>query len=293
MVKSGTQLSALQRRISETLKQRRLVAIIGWKDSNHNTFTRSLSNNVIKFLDDSPGIPSQNIGYILFTEFISHSVSDRVKKAKEKECYHPIPIKIGQIKQILESCKDLLKPSVSIVRTTEAKTSELPSDNLVDHAIHDGLLDFLTQPQKELPEMTEMQKFALAFQDPLNKNAEGLVSSKTLGEILVACGIKKTNSQMVTTGWVKRAEPTDGKSKVFWYLPGRLIAKETAQKVVPLPETASGRAEYLIAQKPLLLAEKEKLAARQSEIDATLEMIANAEQIFGQIDQVLNSPKPI
>ena len=292
MVTNDIHLSELTRRISETLQEGRLVAIIGWRDSNHNAFTRSLSSNVIKFLGDLPRAPSQNIGYILFTRFISHSLVERVKRAKEKQCYHPIPVDIGQIKKILKSCEGLLKHSIPQVQTTGTETLEHLPGSSTNPVIHDGLLDFLTQPQPETTEMNEMEKFARAFQDPANKKAGNLVSSMTLGELRRSCGVTKTNLQLITAGWIEKVEPANGKTKAFWYRPGRLMAHETPLKVTTLPETASGRAEFLISQKPGLLAEKGKLVARQKEIDDTLEMIEAAEQMFSKIDQVFNSPKP-
>ena len=80
MIANRNQLLVIEQKVSDALKERRLIAIIGWKDSNHNSFTRSLSQNRVRFLDDSPGSLSQNFGFILFTRFIGHPLFERIKK---------------------------------------------------------------------------------------------------------------------------------------------------------------------------------------------------------------------
>ncbi len=296
MIGNHNQLLALQQRASDALKDGRSIAIIGWKDSNHNVFTRSLPQNRVTFFGDSPGNLSQNLGFILFTRFIAHALFERIKKAKARRHYHPIPLDIGQIKVILESCRGVLKPSMShnaTLPSAEVKTHELEHFSAEDSITHDGLLDFLTQPQPEIKEMTQMEKFAKAFQDSANQTAGKQVSSKTLGELRLSSGVTKTNLQLITAGWIEKVELDAGKTKAFWYRKGKLMLEGVNPEVPALPETAVGRAEALISRKPELIARKEQIAKDLQAIDATLEMIEAAEQMFSKIDQTILSIKHI
>ena len=193
-------------------------------------------------------------------------------------------------------CKDLLEPALdshATVQPASVKSTELIHCPAIDHVTHDGLLDFLTQPQPEIKEMTQIEKFAKAFRDAANQHVKMHVSSKTLREIRESSGITKTNLQLITAGWIEQVEPDPGKTKAFWYRMGRLMLHEVKHEVPALPETASGRAEVLISRKPALIARREQIVKDLQEIDATLEMIEAAEQMFSKIDQTFLSAKHI
>jgi hypothetical protein len=103
------QLAALTQRVRETLESGLSVAIVGWMAKNHNPFTRKLPEKKVVFLGNSPTSLGEKVGLVLFTEYVDHSVVERIKKKKKKMVY-PVVVEIWQVKKIFESCKDLLIP---------------------------------------------------------------------------------------------------------------------------------------------------------------------------------------
>lgn len=95
-----SQLNALIQRVRRTLESGLSVAVIGWRDSNHDEFTRGLSPEKVIFLDNSPGTLAEKIGLVLFTRFVRHKTVARLKKNKE---VFPHILQNGQIKTVLES----------------------------------------------------------------------------------------------------------------------------------------------------------------------------------------------
>ncbi len=291
MISNHDQLATPTERARNTIQIGKSLAIVGWTDLNHTVFTRSLPKDKVVFFGSSPRVMGRTIGFVLFSRYIKHKVSERIKEQKE---VHPIVLEPRQIKKILESCQNLFVPDVHC--SDKGSSPQTQSNNCAEVAcseslLPDTLLDFLTQPQKEIP-MNEFQKFAVAFKAAASSHPQLLVGSRTVGEIRKSSGVINTNPQLVIAGWM---EPVIGKdkqgqdkSKIGWYKAGRLMAEVLEEPEVSLPDTPAERAEFLISQEAKLLAEKGKLEARQAEIDKILETIAAAKKMFSEIDKALN-----
>ncbi len=274
----------------ETITTGRLIAVVGWRDSNHSLYTRRLPANRVIFLDNSPANLGENIGLVVFTRFVDHTVVNRIKA---KKSVHPIMLDTGKIKIILEACTDLFAQNKQcpIAMYGEVITEESTLKSAEGDVSNVALLDFLTQPQptKELPKMTEIETFAKSFLAAAGTHQDGWVGSRTVGELRVASGVTKTTTQLVAAGWVDPIT-AKGKSKVGWYKVGRMMASTTNEPVPQaLPETAAGRMEFLISQEPELLAEKARMEEQLVVIGQKLEMIASAKEMLGKIDQAFKN----
>lgn len=290
MIQHHNQVTALIQKVRDTLKEGRTIAIIGWRDSNHSTFTRSLPSNRVTFLDSTPEVLGETIGFVLFTRFVDHKVFNRIKTKKK---IYPIVIETGQIKKILEACQDLFMPDVHCYDKGSAPQTQ--SNNCAEVAgseslLPDTLLDFLTEPQKEIP-MNEFQKFAVAFKAAASSHPQLLVGSRTVGEIRKSSGVINTNPQLVVAGWmdsvIGKDKDGNNKTKIGWYKAGRLMKEVLEEPEVSLLDSPAARAEFLISQESVLLAEQARLEGCLEEIKKKLDMIAAAKEMFGRIDQAL------
>ncbi len=240
------------------------------------------------FFDSSPDSLPKRVGLVLMTRFMNHKVFWRIKKTKS---VYPVPIEIGRIKRILESCSDLLipaqrSPKVRKVRKciTIEQAAEVPP---ADHDYSDDVLDFLTQP-KEYYHMSPMDKFVAAFLATAAADAEGCVGQDILAKLRREHDIKKSTRALILAGWiVPWTRP--GNRKVSYYTAGvEMLANSTHPKFEP--EDPIQRAKFLIAQEDAMLAEKNKLESELKQVNQKLEQITTAKKLFEQL-KALVEPK--
>lgn len=275
---NDAQLASLKQSIRETISSGKAVAVIGWKDSNHSTLTRSLPDKKFLFFENPPNSLGQNVGFVLFTKFINHKDSSRFKD--KKDC-HAIVLGTGRIKEIFESCKDALVVDASVDNDSGVVAKVDTGNALVEN---NELLDFLTQPSKEKPKMSDIAKFQKAFLERCD--SDGLLGVKNVGKIIKELNLSHTAQQLIVLGWIEPVK-TEGLSRAGWYKKGRALQEDLLKEEIPLPESPAGRAEFLVAQKPALISEKAELEAKIAEINKKLQMISDAEEMFGRISEAL------
>lgn len=100
--------------------------------------------------------------------------------------------------------------------------------------------------------------FTEAFTNAMKGRKDGQVGIKDLTKILEACGIEETPQKLVKDGWLApHVKP--GRKRTGCYGPGEkmLAAKE------PVPPTDSIELmKWLIARKPMLLAQRDSIRSR-------------------------------
>ncbi len=284
MIQNFDQLTALTQKVREVVGSGNKVAVVGWIDSNHSDFTRLVSSGAILFFEHGPTTLPPSVRYAVFTRFTKHSTSFRLKGQIDT---HPFVLGTGQIRQVLESCRDVLLACQSKEASGVAEKGVSVSGSDEMH-VSDGLLDFLTQPQtkkEEVKKMTEYDIFKQRFLAAASSN-NGLVGCRMVNDLIIKSGVKEKIKQLVSLGWV---EPfiAEKKTKVGWYKAGKLMLLETKPDTPPPPESPAARIEYLIAQKPQLIAQKEAFEKQVAEISGKLAMIEEAEAMLSKIGTAL------
>ncbi|MFZ2983940.1 MAG: hypothetical protein WA053_02535, partial [Minisyncoccia bacterium] len=212
---------------------------------------------------------------VLVTRFVGHSVIASIRKAR---LVYPGVIDTGQIKDILESCKDVLvipSPAVDAVRkdVPVEPDGQAPLEPEVDLAV----LDFLTTPRRK--EMTEMDKLAAAILALTQANG-GKVGKMHLAKIIKDTCPDTTSAKLVRDGWV--VPVANEGHKVGSYMPSeKLLA--TVKQEQHEPDDPYARAKFLIAQKPEILAERHALEEKAAEIRKRLERIEIAEEVLERL----------
>ncbi len=282
------QREALTQQVRKTLESGRSIAVVGWRDSNHGQFTRKLPMEKVIFLGNSSKNIPEKAGLILLTRFMHHADFRKIKSERDKDCYSKV-LGTGQIKRILESCKDLLIPAPHSPVAVETPKTMATVEPIVmaTPAITcpDDVLDFCTATRR--CEMSEMDKLTRAFLSAANANPvkPGYVSRITLGQIRKECGVTENNPQLANAGWIV-SEISEGKARVGWYKPGpKMLANSEHEKFEP--EDPVERARFLIAQKEPILVRKAELEDEFEAVKKELARIEMAERLFGQIKELM------
>src|SRR3989344_7673272 len=149
--------------LRRTLQSGKAIAIVGWRDSDHDEFTRSLSTEQIAFARKRR--PDGPFGYVLVAPSVKPS--ERGKATKNVRA-HPKLLSPTEIKDALAQCKDLLRIVEQPRLETKPASSTPPHQDAQPDAQHeevlngDKLLDYLTHPSGR--PMGNMEKFVVAFQ---------------------------------------------------------------------------------------------------------------------------------
>lgn len=230
-------------RVRATLESGLSVAVIGWRDKHHNSFTRKIpKNRIIFFLEDSVTTVPERVGFLLFAPFVGHSELHRLMRQK---IGHSGKLQSGEIKRILEACIDLFQPASSAKPETlkmpmgatieqapkAAATVQNEAEILTSHLIKE------TQVGDE-----KMKKFKEAFKQAAN--ASGEVGMHALAKLRADVGITDSASKLVKAGWIV-AHRRDGMSKVSCYIEGPSLGG--AQPEVE-PENPLDRAKYYLTR---------------------------------------------
>jgi hypothetical protein len=88
----------LLKQIGAAHEKGQTVAIIGWRDSNHNKLTRNLPDDKFVFYEAAPMIFPQSVGYVLMTKFVSHTQYGRVRR--QRHCSKH-PLSMGVLKEAI------------------------------------------------------------------------------------------------------------------------------------------------------------------------------------------------
>jgi hypothetical protein len=283
-------------KIRKTILAGNAVAVLGWTDRNHSSVTRSLPPGKVCFLEAERKQMPANVAFVLLTRFVSHTVSDQVKK-RGREISKVLGI--GEIKRILESCADIFfmeklsvsdpvrSPAVSMFHAPrvqkKAPLAEKSDGNLEtksrkqvlneEHSPEQGKT--LVEPHKEKDMVGHthadpMLAFAQAFMEVANNNKKhpGCVGKYSLSETITKTGTpgKKV---LEKEGWIA-GKVSDGRSRVGNYVAtDKLLGLITSSTKEPTEPIALAR--FRITQEESIKKEVESLNGELAAIDATLQ----------------------
>lgn len=100
-------LNFLAEKLRRVILDGKLIVVIGWKESNHNSFTKSIPKNKVRFLGRMPRKPPDNTGLMLFTRFTNHAETERGRKWND---IHSSVLTLGTLRSLLKSLSDILMP---------------------------------------------------------------------------------------------------------------------------------------------------------------------------------------
>lgn len=283
-----TQIAGLFEKARQAAKDGLVIAVLGWKDLNHNDFTRGLSDKKVVFYDDVPDDLGETVGFVLFTKYVSHTDTERIKRKKKKKVWS-IVVEVRVIRQVLGSLADLLAPEKVFVVGLNPQLDRfplsafekffppvcaVPAVDVVD-SMDEAILDFLTTPREE-QEMSAMQKFAQAFIAAAGANESGQVGKIQLGRLRKEYGIEESAAKLVRDGWLI-GEVGEGSSKVGWYMETKTLA--ALSKETPEPADPIEYAKLLVSQEPEVLAEYKALGAKLDKIEIAKRLLAQRQEL--------------
>lgn len=283
-----TQIAGLFTKARKAAGDGFVIAVLGWKDLNHNDYTRGLSHKKVVFYDTVPDFLGETVGFVLFTKYVSHTDIERIKRKKKKKVW-PTVVEVRVIRQLLGSLADLIAPERVFVVGAGTHLGRFPlaafekflplvcAVPVVDDVdrMDEAILDFLTTPREE-HEMSSMQKFAAAFTVSAATNLNGRVGKIELGRLRKEHGIKESAAKLVRDGWLL-GEVGEGSSKVGWYTPTDKLFE--ASKVSLEPDDPRERAKFLIEQEDELLRQQDVLTVK-------LARVATAKKYLQQLDEL-------
>jgi hypothetical protein len=258
-----------------TLKGGQVVAVVGWRSSDHDDFTRSLPATQVLFVGNS--VPPEPIGFTLMTKVVSPQLRG---KASHRRKAAPVLLEAVQVRECLTQCRDLLKP------VPKTQPAPLPSGAAAetpkppDLVLPEAVLDFMTKPNKEL---TKMERFVAAFLAEAAKRTDGMVGKRTLGKLIREYEVEETPPVLVQAGWIV-PKVSDGRTKIGWYQAGEKM-QQASEQIEQMPEDPVARARLLVSQKEATLAEKAALQEKLTKVEDKLKLIEQAEGLFAQFDK--------
>ena len=276
---------ALIREVRATLESGLSIAVVGWRDSNHDAFTRGLPKQKVIFLEASALNVPERAGYLLFTRFVYHTQFNRLRKGRS---HYPGTLETGEIKRLLRSCADLLLPALAQSAAlpvpegmTEVQAAEAA---LAVQELGDDVLDFLTTP-KEKHEMSEMDKFVEAFQKEAaaNKEVPDAVGKKILGKLIDQILGKAYNAQKLAKDhWIEGVRRVEGGPIGYWKAGPKM--QQATKDLDQEPDDPYELAKFLVRQKPSIEAELAKLQKKLARVET-------AEKVLAQLDQLKGAPQ--
>jgi len=289
------QTESLIQRLHQVLKSGLKIAVFGWRDSNHNDFTRKLSKKKIIFLEISFRRLPTSVAFVLLTGFISHAHQKSLIKQKGKDSISPIPFGIGEIKVILEACADLLG---SVSETSDSEPGTVPDQVLEDHTepnpdeLNDEVLEFLTAPRRF--EMSNYDEFTASFLEEAkrNKKQSGLVGKKVLSKLRKQFGIEASPPTLISGNWIV-PQIGENKRQIGWYKAGPQMLDNAGNEKFE-PSDPLERMKYLISIKPDLQKKLEEMKKQKdeqaalfdkkmAEIREKIEKCLKAEEVFQSV----------
>jgi hypothetical protein len=266
------------------LQSGKAIAVVGWRDSDHDSLTRNLYANQVAFGRHKR--PDGTFGYLLVT---THITSAERGKATKGIRSHPTLLNPDDVKNALQQCKDLLRvakepeipfeppeaPSPSNPPDAEEPVTE---DTSTEEPGREKLLDLLTHPGTT--RMNSMDKFVTAFQKEAAASSDGTVGSRTLGKLVLEH--KVPNAQILLKGGFLIPITGEGKLKIGRYKAGHKMV-ELARQSTSLPDDPLDAMRLLVSQKPEVEQSIKDHEAQLFALREKLGAIEEAEKHFGQL----------
>lgn len=277
------QLEALIRRVREVLEAGLVVMVMGWRMNHHTPFTSGLSEKKVRFFtgERPPKDLSDIVGLVLNAKYQPHKHTQRIgDRDKNGRVYAPV-IEYRTIVQILEACKDLLEAPV---HPATPVPREPHGDTPTPAELSDKVMDFLTTPRERNNEMSPFEKFARAFLEEAATDKEGMVGSRTVGELRERCGVSESAQQLIGMGWISPVA-RKGTTKKSAYKAGPKIEETASRNNGKEPTDPYELAKFLVAKEPELLAKK-------AEIDTELARVQTAKEVLKVLESLKKPETP-
>ena len=282
----STQEARILGRVGETLDQGLSVLVLGWIDSNHSQFTRTLDPQRFLFLEKTPKVVTHRVGYVISTKFVKRPDLDRAKQQKPT---HPHVLSVGVIKRILESAVRLQTP----VPTPSHHPSEdpvppalpTPTPSQKPSPSDESLRIPRRAPSDELSKGAREYSFAIAFVKQIDDD-----SDKALSKFVVSRLLKEHfgdgHLPLRHKDLLEPVTATGAKNAGSYKATARLLelAMETAPDVEPADPIEKAR--WLAGQETGLRKKKEDLQAKIAEIDHQLSRAAKARAAMEALRQI-------
>jgi hypothetical protein len=276
-MKNGS-MDRLVAKMRQTLQQNKAIAVVGWRDSDHDDFSRSLSAEQVVFVGNV--VPPQVARYVLLTETVTGLVRDRATSGRSS---WQTLLETKEVHQALGRCKDMLKirpPANARAAAPDVVKQQGVPDAPPSGDMPDGVLDIMTRSYREL---TAMEKFVKAFLEAAKKDG-GTVSSHTLTQLIREHDLSESPQTLAKKGFVE-GKVADGGERITRYAAGPKMV-EIDQTVELVPSEPLARAQYVISKESALLGEKEQLEKRLAEVTQELEVIGQAKEFIGKLEKL-------
>ncbi len=237
------------------------IAVFGWKDSNHDRFTRGISPKKVIFAGRIQGI-GESVGLVMMTRFVGHEDLDMLRARNAG--VHPVIMTTGQIKLVLQQCQNHL-----ICHTSPTDSADVGHEPTSTPEL--GLNELAAQlsTQGEM-EMSAIDAFCKAFAEKANaKGNDGHVGKVVLGELIRDHQIDLTVLQLGKKGFIIPVV-SNGAKKAGRYKVGPEMEKVLVAERLE-PTDPIDKARYLIANEVEFASE---LARREAELQAERDRIA-------------------
>lgn len=259
------------------------IAIIGWRDSNHDSFTRALPMEQVRFFETAPLVMPRTVGYALFTNFVDHN---QTKRVREQVSAHTKLFNTGCIKRILRDAATIKaatnKPESQekAPMATPATTTAMPQDVAMPQS---KPLAPSSQNGAAPYERTREEKgaeFALDFMKAVGDDPVATLSKYEVNKVLRRhFGESATASHF---GHLLEPVVNAGNTKAGSYKATvRLLELVTGIDVEP--KDPIEKARWLISRGPKLEERRSKLQLEIQAIDSELERVKKADQLLDSL----------
>ncbi len=274
---------SLIKKVRSVFSEGRLVAIVGWMESNHNQMTRNFKNGGrIVFYGKAPASLGMTIGYVMCTRFLGHADFDRMKVFTNT---HPVVLSNGEIKRVLEGCGDLLLP-VSLPESLRKTEFVVPMkhSSVAGSTLEVVVLDVqVATVTVEVVVDANIKRFVEMFLERSKLSADGLVGKMVLGDIRRECGLaNRSNTMLVSGGWIEPVISDGCKLTGKYKASEKMLALATEPAIVE-PDDPISRARRLIAEEPQVREAIVQVEANLVVLRKKVEQIDQAKSILSQL----------
>ena len=265
--------------IKRVIEDGLLIIVIGWKPSNHDTFTRSLPTNRVRFFFRSPPKLPRRAGIILYTRFVSHG---EIERASKSVTTNSNILQLGELRQILRSVfggtaviKQALEREEVPMKSAPKRLEPVPE--------REDKAELETSPPKIDPLLTFAKFFLEAVDnDPdktLGKFRTANLIRRALGEELSA----NIAQQLVRDGWLEPVK-LEGKKYVSYYRAG---AKMLEAHTAPEPTEPIQRAKWIVENEGKLLTRKEELLHELDKLEKEIQKVSEAKDLLARLTKLM------
>ena len=237
------------------------IAIVGWRDSNHSSVTRSLMDTgQVIFLHASRDPIPQNVELVLFTRFVDHETT---KKAREGNFAFNHVLGTGEIKRLLKSI--VVPNTARIISPIPGKLVDIKNNEMPESSATNPTSDFAA--------------FVAEFKVLAKNHPSKWVGRRTLGSLRTQFGIIESAAKLESLQWIQ-SHIAKGKSEVGWYSAGEKMGPQISTEILPpsviTPISSNPRTAkvfQILSEEPALREEKVRLEGKLKVVNDRLGQI--------------------